>query len=59
MDWLVGFSEEPLTDAQRVPGALSPLYIVVVPLPGEPVVVRFLLAEQFFTILVKRIVPLP
>jgi hypothetical protein len=59
LDWLVGFAETPLEGAQRVPGILAPVYITIVPLPGVPAVVRFLLADQFNTILVKKIVPLP
>jgi hypothetical protein len=55
----VEFAGNPLQGAQRVPGILAPVYITIVPLPGVPAVVRFLVADQFNTILVKKIVPLP
>jgi hypothetical protein len=59
LDWLVGFAEDPLATAQRVPEILAPVYISVVPLPGVSAVVRFLLAEQFHTVVIKKILPLP
>jgi hypothetical protein len=59
LDWLVEFAREPLKTAQRVPGILAPVYITIVPLPGTPAVVRFLVADQFNTLVVKKIVPLP
>jgi hypothetical protein len=59
LEWLVGFAEDPLKSAKRVPGILAPVYVVIVPLPGNPAVIRFLLANQFNTIVVKKIAPLP
>lgn len=31
LDWLVEFVEDPLADAQRVPGIRAPIYLVVTP----------------------------
>jgi hypothetical protein len=59
LEWLVEFAENPLESAQRVPGILAPVYVAIVPLPGNPAVIRFLLADQFNTILVKKIAALP
>lgn len=58
LDWLVSFSWSPRRDAQRVPGLQAPVYIVVVPL-DPPVVIRFLLAEQFHAIRLISLRTLP
>jgi hypothetical protein len=58
LDWLVEFAGDPHRYGQRVPGVRAPAYIAIVPL-REPVVVRYLLAEQFHTINVLAIGPLP
>lgn len=59
LDWLVEFATDPLKNAQRVPGILAPVYIAIAPLRDKPVVVRFVLADQFHTIVVRGIGPLP
>ncbi len=58
LDWLARFAERPRTDAQRVPGLRAPVYVTVVPL-DPPVVVRFLIAEEFRTIRLIELLPLP
>lgn len=58
LDWLVDFSQEPLANAQRVPGIRAPIFIAVVPLPLDAAVVRFLYAEQFRTVRILAIKPL-
>jgi hypothetical protein len=57
LEWLAEFAADPLDRAQRVPGVLAPVYIAVAPL-RPPVVVRFLLAEQFRTVRLLAFLPL-
>ena len=59
LEWLAEFATNPLDGAQRVPGILAPVYIRIIPLPGVPAVIRFLVADQFHTVVVKKIAPLP
>lgn len=58
LDWLAGLASDPLDHAQRVPGVLAPVYTAVAPV-RPPVVVVFLLAEQFRTVKLIRIRDLP
>lgn len=58
LDWLVGLASEPLTHSRRVPGVKAPIYFTVVPLQ-PPVVIRFLLDQQFHVIKFLGIGPLP
>lgn len=58
LDWLAGLASDPLERAQRVPGVLAPVYMTVAPV-RPPVVVTFLLAEQFRTVKLIRISDLP
>ncbi|MDP9389245.1 MAG: hypothetical protein M3Q48_15350 [Actinomycetota bacterium] len=58
LDWIVTFASNPLAGAQRVPGVRAPVFIAVVPL-NPPVVVTFLHAEQFRTVRLIKITPLP
>ena len=59
LDRLAELAIDPLKAAQRVPGVLAPVYVAVLPLAAAPVVVRFLLAEQFQTVKILGIGPLP
>ena len=48
-------SAETLAGALRVPGVLAPVYITVVATTRPPVVITFLLADQFRTLRLIRI----
>lgn len=52
--WLVPFAEDPLVEAERAPGHRAPVYAVLV--PGTTVMVTFLLAAEFSTVVVREIV---
>ncbi|MBV8160224.1 MAG: hypothetical protein JO265_04810 [Acidimicrobiia bacterium] len=54
LDALQALAENPLADAERVPGVRAPVYVTVLPLT-PPVALTFLLAEQFRTIRLIRI----
>jgi hypothetical protein len=60
LTWLANLSEDPHSGGpQRVPGILGPVYIEVVPLGPKHIIVRFLIAEQFHTVRILGIGPLP
>jgi hypothetical protein len=58
LEWLVDFARNPTAGAQRVPGVRAPIFIRVVPV-HPPVYVTFLLADEFHTIKVIKIRPMP
>jgi hypothetical protein len=57
LEWLVELATTPSAQGRRVPGIPAPVYLAVVLRP--PVVVRYLIAEQFHTVRVIGISPLP
>lgn len=58
LEWLTVLADDPLRHARRVPAIRAPVYIVFAPLRPTPVVVRFLLAEQYHTVKLIDIRPL-
>lgn len=58
LDWLAALAHDPLDEAFRLPGVQAPIYLAVVPL-RDPVTVKFLYAEQFRTLKVISVDPLP
>jgi hypothetical protein len=60
LTWLANLAEDPLGGyPQRVPGVLGPVFIEVVPLGAKHIIVRFLVADQFHTVRILGIGPLP
>lgn len=64
LEWLTDLARDPINDkATRLPGVLAPVYVQIVPLGRGPnskfVVVRYLVADQFNTVRVMAIGPLP
>jgi hypothetical protein len=60
LEWLAALAVNPTRiGSTRLPGIRAPLFVEVVPLGGKHVVVRFLIAEQFRTVRILGIGPLP
>ena len=57
LDWLVGFAQDPLQHAQRIPAISAPTYLVLTSCPN--VVLKFLHAEIFHVVLLIEIRALP
>lgn len=57
LDWLVEVSEHPFEAGQRLPGVRAPVLIGKVS-TKPPVMVRYLIADQFHTVRIIKIAPL-
>jgi len=55
LEWMITWAENPLDQAFRIPGVRGQMYLVVVPLPGEPAVIKFGYAGQFHTLVIVEI----
>lgn len=58
LEWFVEFARDPVAKAYRLPGVKAPVYLAIVPTRPRSAV-KFLLAEQFRTVKIISIDPLP